>query len=332
MASSDAYFVVPTGANAGQLWSTDGSPSGTTRLTPLGLPPLPIDPTQLTQAGPFLFFVDQATGDLWVTNGQRSGTRDLTGGSGITASDLTSIGQTLYFVDSSTGTLWTSNGHFSGTESVSSASGIFAEDLSAVGGTLFFVDGNTGDLWTLPSNGTATDIGNFGTIGNLTAVGNDLYFVDSTGDLWESDGTTTAQITPAAGSFTSPTDLVAAGNTLFFVDAGNETDMLMRNSNTGAFELYDISNNAITLATGMGQVGMEWSISGVSSSPAGAPPSTQLGGLAVDPAGAAPSSATAQLTQAMASFAPSGAMPGMTSPIDQTTSAAIGTLLTTNHA
>ena len=98
--------------------------------------------------------------------------------------------------------------------------------------------------------------------------------------------------------------------------------MLMRNSNTGAFELYDISNNAITLATGMGQVGVEWSISGVSSSPAGAPPSTQLSGLAVDPAGAAPSSATAQFTQAMASFAPSGATPGMTSPIDQTTSAA----------
>ena len=44
-----------------------------------------------------------------------------------------------------------------------------------------------------------------------------------------------------------------------FSGNANETDMLMRNSNTGAFELYDISNNAITFAGPMGQVGLEWS-------------------------------------------------------------------------
>ena len=38
----------------------------------------------------------------------------------------------------------------------------------------------------------------------------------------------------------------------------NETDMLMRNSNTGRFEVYDISNNQITSAAPMGQVGLEW--------------------------------------------------------------------------
>ena len=38
--------------------------------------------------------------------------------------------------------------------------------------------------------------------------------------------------------------------------------MLMRNSNTGAFEIYDISNNQITRAAGMGQVGLEWQIAG----------------------------------------------------------------------
>ena len=42
----------------------------------------------------------------------------------------------------------------------------------------------------------------------------------------------------------------------------NETDMLMRNNNTGAFELYDISNNTITSAAPMGQVGLEWSVAG----------------------------------------------------------------------
>ena len=38
--------------------------------------------------------------------------------------------------------------------------------------------------------------------------------------------------------------------------------MLMRNSNTGAFEVYDISNNAITSAASMGQVGLEWTVAG----------------------------------------------------------------------
>ena len=32
--------------------------------------------------------------------------------------------------------------------------------------------------------------------------------------------------------------------------------MLMRNSNTGAFEVYDIGNNPITSAAPMGQVGL----------------------------------------------------------------------------
>ena len=38
--------------------------------------------------------------------------------------------------------------------------------------------------------------------------------------------------------------------------------MLMRNNNTGQFELYDISNNQLTSAAPMGQVGLEWSVAG----------------------------------------------------------------------
>ena len=38
--------------------------------------------------------------------------------------------------------------------------------------------------------------------------------------------------------------------------------MLMRNSNTGQFEVYDISNNQITFAGPMGQVGLEWTMAG----------------------------------------------------------------------
>ena len=46
-----------------------------------------------------------------------------------------------------------------------------------------------------------------------------------------------------------------------FLRAG-ETDMLMRNSNTGGFELYDISQQRRLFAGPMGQVGLEWSVAG----------------------------------------------------------------------
>jgi hypothetical protein len=117
-----------------------------------------------------------------------------------------------------------------------------------------------------------------------------------------------------------------------FSGNANETDMLMRNSNTGVFELFDINNNTIApMTTQFGQVGLEWSISGVSATPASAPPATQLSGIATDPADAAPSSVPAQLTQAMASFAPSAGAPTAPSLLDQTTSAPSNLLTASNH-
>jgi serralysin len=40
------------------------------------------------------------------------------------------------------------------------------------------------------------------------------------------------------------------------------TDMLLRNTNTGAFEVYDINNRQLTSASGLGQVGNEWQVAG----------------------------------------------------------------------
>ena len=64
---------------------------------------------------------------------------------------------------------------------------------------------------------------------------------------------------------------------------------MLRNINTGQFEVYDIANNQITGAAPLGTVGLDW----------------QLGGLAVDPpSGSMESSngSTSQLVQAMAAF------------------------------
>ena len=55
---------------------------------------------------------------------------------------------------------------------------------------------------------------------------------------------------------------VVAGFGDFSGHAGETGDMLMRNASNGQFEVYDITNNQITFATGMGQVGLEWQVAG----------------------------------------------------------------------
>jgi hypothetical protein len=72
------------------------------------------------------------------------------------------------------------------------------------------------------------------------------------------------------------------------VHAAGASDLVLRNVNTGAFEVYDIANNQIIGAAALGQVGLDW----------------QLGGFAVDPptGSMGGSSQAAQLVQAMAGF------------------------------
>ena len=47
----------------------------------------------------------------------------------------------------------------------------------------------------------------------------------------------------------------------------NETDMVMRNSNTGQFNIYDISNNQVIGFHPMGQSGLEWTVDGIAADP-----------------------------------------------------------------
>jgi hypothetical protein len=143
-----------------------------------------------------------------------------------------------------------------------------------------------------------------------------------------------------------------------FSGNANETDMLMRNTNTGQFELYDISNNAIMAAFSLGAVGLDWQVAGVG--PLNGPGTSdmvlrnvntgafevydisnnmitsatslgavgldfQVGGIAPDPpttASMGSSSQVAQLVQAMAGFGGgTGAADGLnTAPLGAETS------------
>jgi hypothetical protein len=100
-----------------------------------------------------------------------------------------------------------------------------------------------------------------------------------------------------------------------FSGRSGETDMLMRNSYTGQFEVYDISHNAVTSAASMGQIGLQW----------------QVGGIAADPpAGTTPAS-TALLVQAIASFAASAAITSLPGAVLGGADTPQQTLLTMPH-
>jgi hypothetical protein len=47
-----------------------------------------------------------------------------------------------------------------------------------------------------------------------------------------------------------------------FSSLPGEGDMMMRNTKTGGFEVYDISSNQITGAAFLGTVGLEWQVAG----------------------------------------------------------------------
>src|SRR5262249_6110186 len=70
------------------------------------------------------------------------------------------------------------------------------------------------------------------------------------------------------------------------------SDLVLRNVNTGEFEVYDIANNQIIGAASLGQVGQEWQLGGFGT----APPTGSTGSSDGQPG------STSQLVQAMAGF------------------------------
>ncbi len=67
-------------------------------------------------------------------------------------------------------------------------------------------------------------------------------------------------ISPGFTYFTAQAD--GSGGTYLIATPGVPTDLVMRNSGTGALEIYDIGNNAMLGAAGMGTVGLDWKTAG----------------------------------------------------------------------
>jgi ELWxxDGT repeat protein len=165
-----------------ELWATDGTTAGTTRLWRGSMVsgwPYDISPFQFTPVGGnSVYFSVPAdylgapwpgtgTAELWRTDGNVAGTRLLQRGGFQTSgvlSNFTDFGGTLYFVDAAK--LWKSDGTAAGTNPVidlpydGTAYGysVAARDMAAVNGRLFFagvdpIHESSAALWTYAPGG-----------------------------------------------------------------------------------------------------------------------------------------------------------------------------------
>ncbi len=149
----ELFFAATDSTHGTQLWESNGTASGTVRLTDGNDQFGGIVPSGLTAVGNTLYFAaDNGSGgeQLWESNGTAGGTamvttgNDGTAGSGIYPSDLTNVNGTLFFVgyDANDGyQLFSSNGTAAGTgmfADINGAGGSALSDLTAVGSSVYF--------------------------------------------------------------------------------------------------------------------------------------------------------------------------------------------------
>jgi len=166
------YFTANDGANGRELWSTDGTTSGTALAADINLGPLPSDPSELVVAGQRLFFFanDGASGrELWtLPRGEARARRVMDINPGVASATpiqrlgrrIQAVGDRVYFSahDGASGAeLWTSDGTAQGTlrlHDINPGPGSSSPSNFVVAGNcLYFsaTDGVTGfELWAFP--------------------------------------------------------------------------------------------------------------------------------------------------------------------------------------
>jgi ELWxxDGT repeat protein len=220
-----AYFNANGGGKGAELWRSDGTAQGTTRVRDIRPGSAGSNPAWLATVNGQLYFQasDGIAGrEIWTSDGTSIGTRlvkDLRPGSkGSDPHCFTAFNGAVYFW-ADTGPvgyeLWRTDGTAAGTVQIKDiepgADGYNWCPVSFAG-RLFFVhssDNAAGDDTLYISNGTATGTKPFknstghqvhGLIENLTVVGSRLFFLKD-GDLWRTDGTaaTTRKISSIEG-------------------------------------------------------------------------------------------------------------------------------------
>jgi MYXO-CTERM domain-containing protein len=245
------YFAaMPSLAEGFQLWKTNGTPVGTTRVTTaVRLTTAASSPMELVAHGGFLFFAGQDSThgiELWKSDGTVAGTtlvKDIAAGSGPSSrpSRFTSMGDALYFIarDASGGReLWRTDGTEANTFRVANVPdnlgmGAVMNIAGVVGSTLYFVanEASTGiELWK--TDGTEATTSRVKDIAPglldsgpsaFAVLDGVLYFTANDGsgpELWRTDGTESGTVlvkdlSPASGG-SRPGALTVLGKTLYF--------------------------------------------------------------------------------------------------------------------
>jgi ELWxxDGT repeat protein len=210
-----AYLAAHESTAGLELWRTDGTSAGTTRVADINPGGADSTPCSLTAHDNKVFFsanggAAQGGTELWVSDGTQAGTRRVRSAAtaaGSSPQELVSFGGALYFI--STGTadaqLWKSDGTSAGTVAVTDAAllgaGTSVGSLRVTNGALLFTAGAAGQptrLWR--SDGSrqgTTRIDSVPLVDSpLATTAGRAYFrsqgPDSADDreLWTSDATT----------------------------------------------------------------------------------------------------------------------------------------------
>jgi ELWxxDGT repeat protein len=238
-ANDTLYFVVLNDQMASpELWTSDGTPAGTTVLKRFASRASGI-PSNLTPVGDTMFFLADdgvSGGELWKSDGTEEGTvlvRDIRPGPGESTFPvsfrpwLTNANGRLFLVADDgehAAQVWTSDGTEAGTIPVSD----FHPDssisrptaLTDVNGTLFFAANSAAELWR--SDGTPDGTRRIkvfadppSSITSLVGVSGALFILTDNGALWASDGTEAGTTLVSEGLHAF--NLTAADDTLYFV-------------------------------------------------------------------------------------------------------------------
>ena len=237
-------FSANDGRNGLDLWSSDGTVSGTKLVKDINSVTIGSYPAAVTSFAGGVVFVanDGQNGDeIWFSNGVTGNSVMLidanSGTAGSAPADFTPVNNILYFtaISGSLGReLWKTDGTAAGTVIVHDINpGVASSDpldLTSFNGALYFsaVDSDSGrELWT--SNGTSAgtvrvaDIdagGGSSTPELLVSTGSSLYFRANGDELWITDGTTDGTLLvldPNPTGNSQIGELTNVGGTLFFV-------------------------------------------------------------------------------------------------------------------
>ncbi len=265
--NSAVVFVADDGLTGSELWTSDGTESGTVQIADLVPGADGSQPEELTVVGGAFFFTaideDDAFG-LWKSDGTTAGTVKVFDADAAGVYDmrnLTESGGKLFFTayEQPTGfELWVSDGTSGGTVLVKDINPdqqnyYGPQELTDVGGTLFFTSYQNGydNRELFKSDGTAAGTVLVANINSdpyegsnpsyLTNVGGTLFFAaeNSTDgvELYKSDGTAvgTVQISnlnPGAAS-ADPTNLTPFNGQLFFsADDGSGPQLFKSDGNS----------------------------------------------------------------------------------------------------